>query len=140
MKRILLTVLLLFASSAWAAPIDDAAAANVRGDYAAELRITRPLAEKGVAWAQFFLGDSYLSGEGVVQDYAEAVKWYRLAAAQGDASAQYNLGTMYGKGQGVLQDYAEAVKWYRLAAAQGNASAQSNLGTMYENVLRPSEY
>ena len=78
MKRLILTALLLLASPAWAAPIDDAAAANARGDYAAELRITRPLAAKGEAWAQHFLADSYAGGQGVVQDYAEAVKWYRL--------------------------------------------------------------
>ena len=44
MKRLLIIVLLLFASSAWAEPIDDAAAANARGDYAAVLKIIRPLA------------------------------------------------------------------------------------------------
>ena len=43
MKQLLLTALLLLASSAWAAPIDDAVAAGARGDYAAKLVITRPL-------------------------------------------------------------------------------------------------
>lgn len=61
----------------------DAAAANASGDYTAELKITRPLAEKGEAWAQVSLGANYASGQGVVQDYAEAVKWYRRAADQG---------------------------------------------------------
>ena len=78
MKRLLLTALLLFASPAWTAPIDDAVAAYARGDYATVLKITRPLAAKGEAWAQHFLADSYAGGQGVVQDYAEAVKWYRL--------------------------------------------------------------
>ena len=55
-KRLLLTVLLLLSSPAWAGPRDDAAAASTRGDYAAELRITRPLAAKGEVWAQSFLG------------------------------------------------------------------------------------
>ena len=133
MKRLLLTALLLLASPSWAAPLDDASAAWARGDYAAELRIARPLAAKGEAWAQSFLGDNYGSGQGVIQDYAEAMKWYRLAAAQGHASAQSNLGVMYDNGQGVAQNYAEAMKWYRLAAVQGNASAQANLGAMYGN-------
>ena len=119
-----------FVGQATAGPIDDAASAWARGDYAAELKITRPLALKGEAWAQTFLGDSYADGKGVTKNHAEAVKWYLLAAAQGNANAQFNLGTMYAKGQGVLQDYAEAVKWYRLAAAQGNASAQFNLGIL----------
>lgn len=131
MKRLLLTALLLLASPAWAATIEDATAAYARSDYAAVLKITRPLAAKGEAWAQHFLGDSYYDGQGVVQDYAEAVKWYRLAAEQGLAMAQSNLGLMYEKGQGVLQDYAEAVRLYRLAATQGNAGAQTSLGVMY---------
>ena len=94
MKLLPLAALLLLASSAWAGPIDDAVAANARGDYAAELRITRPLAAKGEAWAQYFLGVSYGSGEGVPKNDAEAVKWYRLAAEQGNVAAQHNLGVM----------------------------------------------
>lgn len=133
MKRLLLIALFLVASAARAAPIDDAAAANARGDYAAELRITRPLAEKGEAWAQYFLGFSYRNGEGVPKNDAEAVKWYRLAAAQGHAKAQYNLGAMYDFGQGVAQNKTEAAKWYRLAAAQRNAEAQNSLGALYSN-------
>jgi TPR repeat protein len=131
MIRTLLAALLLLASSAWAGPIDDAAAAYVRGDYAAALRITRPLAAKGEAWAQSNLGFMYSQGQGVKRNDAEAVKWFRLAAAQGGALGQSNLGLVYANGQGVVQDYAEAVKWYRLAAAQGLAKAQSSLGAMY---------
>lgn len=116
-----------------AGPIDDAAVAWARGDYAAELKITIPLAQKGEAWAQFFLGNSYLNGKGVTKNDAEAVNWYRLAATQGNASAQFNLGLMYRKGQGVSQNYAEAVKWYRLAAAQDDALAQTSLGFAYSN-------
>ena len=126
-----LTALLLLTSPAWAAPIDDAAAAYARGDYAAALRITRPLAAKGEAWAQSNLGFMYSKGQGVEKNDAEAVKWFRLAATQRDALGQSNLGLVYANGQGVVQDYAEAVKWYRLAAAQGLAKAQSNLGAMY---------
>ena len=64
--------------------ISEAAEANGRGDYAAELKITRPLAAKGEAWAQAFLGDNFAFGQGVTKNYAEALKWYRLAAAQGN--------------------------------------------------------
>lgn len=110
-----------------------AEAANTRGDYEAELRITRPWADKGEAWAQLWLGESFRLGQGVPQDYAEAMKWWRLAAAQGSSLAQYALGVGYFNGQGVLKDHTEAVKWWRLAAAQGNASAQFNLGVGYFN-------
>jgi len=75
--------------------MEDAGAANARNDYETELRITRPLADKGEAWAQFNLGVIYANGQGVPQDYVEAIKWYRLAAAQGNVNARYNLGVIY---------------------------------------------
>lgn len=67
-------LMMLLASHAWAAPIDDAAAHD-RGDYATELRITRPLAAMCDAWAQYNLGVMYGKGQGVPQDYAVAVRW-----------------------------------------------------------------
>jgi uncharacterized protein len=115
-----------------AGPVEDAAAAYKRGDYATAMRLFRPLADDGDASAQVVLGFMYKRGQGVPQDYAAAVRWYRLAAEQGDASAQADLGFMYEMGQGATQDYAEAVRWYRLAADQGVATAQAALGFMYE--------
>jgi uncharacterized protein len=53
------------------------------GDYAGALRLWRPLADKGLARAQYNLGVMYRDGQGVQQDYKEAVSWYRKAAEQG---------------------------------------------------------
>ncbi len=119
------------ARPAAAGPFDDAISAHERGDYAAALRLLRPLAEQGNACAQFNLGFMYANGEGVPQDYAAALKWYRRSADQFNPDAQYNLGFLYDKGLGVPQDYAEAVKWYRRVADRGNANAQNTLGIMY---------
>ena len=47
------------------------------------------------ASAQYYLGNMYDNGQGVLQDYSKTVKWYRLSAKQGDADAQNNLGVMY---------------------------------------------
>ncbi len=66
---------------AWAG-WDEATAAYQRGDYVTAIRELRPLAEQGVAEAQFNLGNMYDKGRGVPQDYAEAVQWYRKAAEQ----------------------------------------------------------
>ena len=44
-----------------------------------------PLAEKGNAEAQVYLGVTYELGKGVPQDYQLAVKWYRRSAQQGNA-------------------------------------------------------
>ena len=90
-----------------------------RGDYETALKEWRPLAEQGLAAAQFFLGVIYENGEGVSQDYGEAMRWYRLAADQGDAMAQYSLGVRYTTGRGVSQNYIQAYMWNALAAAQG---------------------
>ncbi len=114
-----------------AEPFEDALDAYNTGDYATALRLWRPLAEQGHAYAQYMLGVMYERGEGAPQDYAEAVKWYRLAAEQDYANAQSDLGFMYDIGRGVPQDDVEAVKWYRRAAEQGHAAAQYNLGGMY---------
>ncbi len=56
---------------AWAGS-DEALAAYARGDYATAVREWRPLAEQGVAEAQFYLGLMYDNGQGVPQDYAKA--------------------------------------------------------------------
>ena len=67
-------------------------AAYVKGDYANALKELKPLATKGNAKAQYFLGLMYAKGEGVAQDYVETARLYGLAAAQGHSGAQKNLG------------------------------------------------
>jgi TPR repeat protein len=118
-------------SPASAGPLEDAAAAYSKQDYATALKLWRPLANKGNAEAQNRLGTMYYLGKGVEQDQAEAVKWFRRAADRGYAGAQINLATAYGEGYGVKRDMSQAAKWYRRAAEQGNALAQNNLGVMY---------
>lgn len=128
---LMIVALLSLSGPAVAGPFEDGLAAHDRQDYATALRLLRPLAEKGHADAQTFLGIMYGRGDGVPQDHAEEVKWFRKAADQGNADAQYLLGYMYGKGQGVPQDYAAAARWYRKAAEQGYGTAQASLGNVY---------
>jgi len=101
-------------------------AAAERGDYATALREWRPLAKKGDAEAQYYLGSMYEKGIGLKQDYGEAAKWYRRAAERGDIDAQNNLGALYVNGLGVPQDYVRAHMWFSLSAAQDHASANEN--------------
>ncbi len=124
MKRIALTVALLvsLAGPAWAG-FDEGWAAYQRGDHDSALREWKPLAEEGLALAQYNVGFMYANGQGVPRDYAEAVKWYRRAAEQRQAFAQLGLGFMYANGLGVPQDYVQAHLWYNLAAAQGDDTA-----------------
>lgn len=125
LKYAIVAILLMlsFAAPVVASPLEDAVAADNRGDYATALQLYQPLADKGDPTAQTNVGFIYANGQGVPQNYAEAVKWFRLAADQGSAYAQLNLGVMYANGQGVPQDYVAAYKWFSLSATQGNTEA-----------------
>ncbi|MCF8210295.1 MAG: protein kinase [Rhodoferax sp.] len=100
-------------------------------DYAGALTKWRPLADKGLAEAQFRIGEMFEVGKGVQQNDAEAATWFRKAAEQGHATAQNNLGSMYTNGRGVPKNDAEAASWFHKAAELGYVSAQFNLGLMY---------
>ena len=109
---------------------EDAVDAYSSGDYAAALRLWRPMAERGDHASQHNLGVVYRDGQGVARDHAEAAKWFRLAAGQGNADSQTSLGIMYYDGLGVPRNHGEAAKWFRRAADQGHALAQNNLSVM----------
>ncbi len=81
---IVLIVALGLMRPAWA-DIQDGRAAYERGDYQTALREWRPLAEQGLAEAQWSLGVLYESGHGVAQSFAGAAAWHRKAAEQGYA-------------------------------------------------------
>ena len=93
-------------------------------DYATALREWTPLAEQGLADAQYNLGVMYRDGQGVPRDHKTAVKWLKLAAEQGDANAQLNLGLMYGDGAGVIQDNVYAHMWGNIAASNGQENGR----------------
>ncbi len=61
-----------------------------RGDYATALIEFRPLAEQGMADAQFALGFMYYFGHGVPQDYVQAHMWYSLAAERSSPGEDRN--------------------------------------------------
>jgi len=88
-----------------------------RQDYVTASRVFIPLAERGNAAAQAYLGYLFETGRGVPRNYTEAAMWYRRAAEQGDSLAQYSLGLLYNRGMGVPQDIIEASKWLNLSTA-----------------------
>ena len=90
-----LILTLLVGTPAFSADYQKGWTAYTRGDYATALREWKPLAEKGNANAQFYLGLMNDSGNGVPQDYKTAVKWWRLAAEHGYALAQHDLVMIY---------------------------------------------
>lgn len=114
-------MLAALAGAAHAGWFEDVAAANKRGDYATADRLLRPLAEKGNARAQAFLGGQYRDGRGVLQDPVEAAKWFRKAADQGLAEGQYELGGAYMSGSGVPNSPADGISWLSKAADNNQA-------------------
>ncbi len=112
-----------------------------RGHWAEARREMRPLAEQGIAYAQYWLGYMYQSGLSVAEDYVKALKWYTKAAEQGQVDAQYTLGYMYDGGLGVPQVYEKALKWHLRAAEQGHPQSLYSLGGLYKNGLGvPQDY
>jgi hypothetical protein len=105
--------------------------ATQRGDYPAILRLLVPLANKGVAQAEYNLAEMYADGQGVPKDDAQAASWFQKAADQGYAAAEYNLGAAYFNGEGVAHDPVIGVDWFRKAADQGMATAQFGLSRAY---------
>ena len=121
---------LLLSSPSWA-DFSEGTRAYDRGDYATAMNELHPLAEEGLASAQFYLGVMSENGQGTPQDYQEAARWYLKAAKQGHDRAQNSLGKLYEEGLGVEQDNIIGVQWYQKAADQGLSSAQFNLAEMY---------
>ena len=126
-----LAVAAALCAPAAAGPLEDANDAYREKAYAKAAELVRPLAEKGDAEAQYFLGTLYIEGTGVEQSDATAFLWFQRAANQGNAAAQYNLGASYATGAGVAKSDVDAAKWFRRAADQGMAFAQLNLGLLY---------
>lgn len=124
-RTIILTAIFLMFISGCSDHLQEGINAYKEKNYHVALKELQPLADKGDATAQTFIGFMYDNGEGVTLDYQQAVVWYTKAAEQGNANAQYNLAMMYANGLGVPQDWVQALKWFNLAAASG-----------YENTLK----
>jgi len=131
----------------FSADLEKGLAAFNEGDYATSLAECQPLADEGIAGAQFCVGRLYANGFGVAMDDEQAIKWYTLACVAmddeqaikwytlacegGHAEARFNLGVMYANGWGVDMDWDEAARFYDLSAGQGFVPAQKALAYAY---------
>ena len=107
-------------------------------DYATALKEWKPLAEQGIAKAQYNLGVMYDKGQGVTQDYRAAFKWYKLAAEQGHAEAQGLVGAMYLEGRGVTQNHTFALMWWIIWAAQSDDRG-ADLRDQLQKLMTPTQ-
>lgn len=101
--------------------------AFISQNYAKAIEIWAPLAEAGMARAQYGIAFMLESGWGVIQDYAEAAYWYKLAAQKGHRRAQFNLGKMYVEGRGTDTDRGTGLYWIQTSADLGEARAREYL-------------
>jgi len=101
-----------------------------KGDYETAFSLWLPLAEKGDADAQNYLGIIYYLDMGVSRDYKKALQWYERAAKAGHADAQRNYGDMINFGRGIQKDNYQAYKWYFAASQQGNKIAERQIAVM----------
>ena len=109
------------ANASW----EEATKAFAKKEYAAAVKLFRPLAEKGNALAQYQVALMHRMGLGVTKDQKEAKKWSRLAAKQGNADAQLMLGSLYWKADGQESpDVVRAYMWYEASAQEGNTEAK----------------
>ena len=111
---------LMQVKSAHADPLGRANAAYARGDYVQVVNFLSPLALRGNARAQAFLGFMFENGYGAPQAYVVAADLYAQASTRGNPFGQAMLGLMYDKGHGVPQDFVLAYKWLDLAAARAS--------------------
>ena len=112
----------------------DGIAAYDGGDYQRALEILRPIAVRGDAVAQSYLGTMHEQGNGVEQDAAKAFHWFEMAAQQAEPFADYRLGMHYASGEVVEQDLGKAIVHFTRAAENGKfRDAQFNLGLIHED-------
>jgi dipeptidyl-peptidase-4 len=94
--------------------------------------LLRPVAELGLADAQFRLGELYATGDRLPKSDSEAAKWFYLAAVQDHPEAVVKMGWIYGEGTGVQKDYHEAFRWFTRGSELDVADAQYQLGLHYQ--------
>ena len=87
---LIVAALLSLSGPAIAGPLEDGLAASARQDYATALRLWRPLADQGDAYAQYNLAVMYDTARGVPRDYVQAHMWFSLATTKGDKDAVKN--------------------------------------------------
>jgi len=101
-------------------------------DYAGALKEFQPLAAKGHAKSQSWLGYMYFNGKGVKQDYCKAAELYQKAVNGGWLDAHVLLGDMYVQGQCVKKDYDKAFKLFQTATHKGHDGGMLKLSEMYQ--------
>lgn len=94
-------------------------------------QLLQPLADSGLADAQYRCAIMSQNGLGVVANPEGAVKMMRQASDQNLGIAQHALGVMYVFGEGVETNIDEAIRLLNLAGESGLMGAWTTLGLIY---------
>lgn len=103
---------------------------GVPQDYAEALRWAHPVADRGDANAQDFVGWMYFTGQGVKRSPEIAAGYFKAAAGKSPTAA-WNLGQCYFAAQGVDQDVPKALEVWKKAASMGHGRSASTAAMMY---------
>lgn len=112
--------------------LSKAQSAFTQGNYMKAHDIWQPLAESGIAEAQYSLGFLYQSGWGPERDIQKAVAWYTSGAENNEARAQFNLGVLLLNDDGDIEKDTEAgVLWLIRSTENNNTRAKEFLISLY---------
>jgi len=108
---------------------------NAAADNERAVKWLKAAADDGDALAQYWLGLSFLMGEGVEQSDAKARGWFTRAADQELSVAQKMLGELAANPLMDKKLFPEkgAAGWFAKAAAQGHGEAADSLSLLYAN-------
>lgn len=145
-KKLLMSVVTtFFATNIFAATVIDVQNAYNRNDISLAVRLAKPLAEKGDAELQFFVGMAMFSGKGVKKDYTGAFHYLNLCADNPAAENETRgscfrmLSLAYVGGKGVVADMSLAMTYLWKSAYLGNRDAMAELtGFICNNPQAPA--
>ena len=89
------------------------------------------VAERGDAYAQYWMGQLYRDGPLLIPDNRKAKQWLTQAAKQGLSEAQYALGKLLLSDDWEVRDPAEGIRWLKQAAENDSHFAAYRLGKEY---------
>lgn len=120
------------AAVARADALEEAEAAYGAGRYAQAAALLQPLAEQGVARAQFMLGLMHHFGEGGAPDEKAALHWFRRLAAGGYAEAGRDVRALLRVEAQVPEGDPLGIYSYKKAAQNGDPEAQYLFAKVYD--------
>ncbi|NOH84539.1 sel1 repeat family protein [Vibrio sp. 03-59-1] len=109
LKKIILTISVLFMSQAWAS---------------ADLEQLTKEAKQGNDFAAYQLGTLYNEGRGVDKDTKQAFDWFLRAARLGNAQGQSRVGFKYAIGNDTNKDMVKAYAWFDVAFKNGHIKSE----------------